>query len=194
MTNRLVVLLTLPWLALGCAAPSDGDLNSDVHRDRDRAAVCARSWKAKGFTFDPNTMTCAQMFEQAQAIRNAAYWKQQGYAFDPNAMTAKEMDRKAEELRKMGVQQYPSASATQTQTTASEVAPVRAAAETKAPIQPQDVETRQMLEKMNIAQVRKRYPQYDDMDDMELAHGIHDRYFRDVPFADFARQFLGDPP
>jgi len=195
MINRLAVLLTLPWLALGCAASST--TGPDVDRDRERAAVCAESWKAKGFTFDPNTMTCAEMFERAQAIRNAAYWRQQGYAFDPNTMTAGQMDRQAAELRKSGVKVYPPAStaqaeAAEAEATAPEAAPApETASQTGAPFQPGDVATRRMLEKMTIVQVRKKYPQYDDMDDVKLTHAIHERYFRDVPFADFARRFLG---
>ncbi len=193
MIDRLAVLLTLPWLILGCAASSDGDL--DVDRDRARAAICAESWKAKGFIFDPNTMTCAQMFERAQAIRNAAHWRQQGYAFDPNTMTAEQMDRQAAELRKSGVKVYPPAptaptEAAEAKATVPETAP-ETATEMVAPVQPVDVATRRMLEKMTITQVRRKYPQYDDMDDVKLTHAIHERYFPDVPFADFARRFLG---
>lgn len=195
MINRLAVLLTLPWLALGCAASSA--TGPDVDRDRERAAVCAASWKAKGFTFDPNTMTCDQMFERAQAIRNAAYWRQQGYAFDPNTMSAGQMDRRAAELRKSGVKVYPPASTAQAEAaeakaTAPETAPApETATKMVAPVQPADVATRRMLEKMTITQVRRKYPQYDDMDDAKLTHAIHERYFRDVPFSDFARRFLG---
>ena len=192
MIDRLAVLLTLPWLILGCAASSDGD--PDVDRDRARAAICAESWKAKGFTFDPNTMTCEQMFERAQAIRNAAHWRQQGYAFDPNTMSAEQMDRRGVELRKSGVNVYPPAPTAPAEGPASapEAAPVpQTAAEMVAPVQPVDIATRRMLEKMTITQVRRKYPQYDDMDDVKLTHAIHERYFPDVPFADFARRFLG---
>jgi len=197
MMSRVVMLLALPWLVLGC---------SDGMRDpRARAAICARSWKVKVFTFDADTMTCAEMFERAQAIRNAAYWRQRGYAFDPNIMTAGQMDRRAAEFRKSGVKVYPPPLTTQPSTTpaeaieaeaiASEAVPVpEAATETPTPARPEDVETRRMLQKMTIVQVRKKYPQYDDMDDMELTHAIHGRYFREVPFADFARRFLGGRP
>ena len=158
MVNRIVILLALSGLIAGCSA--------GMRDPRARAAICARSWKAKGFAFDPNTMTCDEMFERAQAIRNAAYWRQRRYTFDPNAMTARQMDRKAAELRKMKVRVYPQA------------------------VAPQDAPIRRMLEGMAIAQVRERYPQYNDMDDMELARGIHARYFADVPFDDFAQRFL----
>jgi len=116
-------------------------------------------------------MTCDEMFERAQAIRNAAYWQQRRYRFDPNTMTAREMDRRAAELRRMGVRVYPSAQAGEG-------------------VAPQDIATRRMLEGMTIAQVRERYPQYDDMDDVELAFAIHEKYFGDVPFAEFADRFL----
>jgi len=184
--------LALPWLVLGC---------SDGMRDpRARAAICARSWKVKGFTFDADTMTCAEMFERAQAIRNAAYWRQRGYAFDPNIMTAGQMDRRAAEFRKSGVKVYPPPLTMQTETaeaeaTAPEAVPVpEAATETPTPARPEDAEIRRMLQKMTIVQVRKKYPHYNDMDDMELTHAIHGRYFREVPFADFARRFLGGRP
>jgi len=189
---RVVVVLALPWLVLGC---------SDGMRDpRARAAICARSWKVKGFTFDADTMTCAEMFERAQAIRNAAYWRQRGYAFDPNIMTAGQMDRRAAEFRKSGVKVYPPPLTMQTETaeaeaTAPEAVPVpEAATETPTPARPEDAEIRRMLQKMTIVQVRKKYPHYNDMDDMELTHAIHGRYFREVPFADFARRFLGGRP
>ncbi|NLZ05064.1 MAG: hypothetical protein GXY19_07815 [Phycisphaerae bacterium] len=192
MVYRVVVVLALPWLVLGC---------SDGMRDpRARAAICARSWKVKGFTFDADTMTCAEMFERAQAIRNAAYWRQRGYAFDPNIMTAGQMDRRAAEFRKSGVKVYPPPLTMQTETaeaeaTAPEAVPVpEAATETPTPARPEDAEIRRMLQKMTIVQVRKKYPHYNDMDDMELTHAIHGRYFREVPFADFARRFLGGRP
>ncbi len=189
---RVVVVLALPWLVVGCSA--------GMRDPRARAAICARSWKVKGFTFDADTMTCAQMFERAQAIRNAAYWRQRGYAFDPNIMTAGQMDRQAAEFRKSGVKVYPPpltappapAEAEATASGATGVA--EAATETPTPVRPEDVEIRRMLQKMTIVQVRKKYPQYDDMDDMELTHAIHGRYFREVPFADFARRFLGGQP
>lgn len=192
MIYRVVVVLALPWLVVGCSA--------GMRDPRARAAICARSWKVKGFTFDADTMTCAQMFERAQAIRNAAYWRQRGYAFDPNIMTAGQMDRQAAEFRKSGVKVYPPpltappapAEAEATASGATGVA--EAATETPTPVRPEDVEIRRMLQKMTIVQVRKKYPQYDDMDDMELTHAIHGRYFREVPFADFARRFLGGQP
>ncbi|MDI6449494.1 hypothetical protein [Anaerobaca lacustris] len=162
MVTRFVILLTLPWLVLGCSA--------GMRDPRTRAAICARSWKAKGFAFDPSTMTCDEMFERAQAIRNAAYWRQRRYTFDPNTMTAKQMDRKAAELRKMKVRVYPPA------------------------VAPEDVPTRRMLEAMTLAELREQYPQYNDMDDMELARGIHGRYFGDVSFDDFAARFLPTEP
>lgn len=187
MMYRLALLLTLPWLVLGCASSSHSDV--DVDRDRGRAVACAESWKEKGFTFDPDTMTCEQMFERAQAIRNAAYWQQRGYTFDPNVMTAKEMDQKAVALRAMGTHEYPptpAEQASQAQTPASQTA----ALEKKPTIRPEDVEVRRMLQRMNITQVRKRFPHYNDMDDMELARGIHNRYFPDIPFSEFAERFL----
>ena len=187
MMRRLVLLVTLPWLALGCASSSDG--GAHAARDRNRAVACAESWQARGFTFDPNTMTCEQMYERVQAIRNAAYWQQQGYTFDPNAMTAKEMDQKAVALCAMGTHEYPPMSAEQAAKAQTPPSQTAAMKETRT-VRPQDLEVRRMLERMNIAQVRRRFPQYNDMDDMELAQGIHNRYFPDVPFSEFAERFF----
>lgn len=177
MAKHLVLLLALLGLAAGCATSSSKSASGE------RAAICAESWKAKGFTFDPNTMTCDEMFERAQAIRKAAYWRQRGYTFDPNTMTVKQMNQRAADLRAMGVHQYPPASVSQGDET-NEVA-------TEPAVRPEDTRTRRMLQKMTIFEVRAKYPMYNDMDDMELTQGIHDRYFADMPFQDFARQFLG---
>jgi hypothetical protein len=128
MVNRLVVLLSVPWLILGCAAPS--------HNLSDSSEPVA------------------------------------GAGEDSAVVEAQE------------------ASAT-----TPETVPVPAAALEEGPaVRPEDAGTRRQLEKMTIRQVRARYPQYNDMDDMELARGIHGRYFRDVPFADFTRKFLGYQP
>lgn len=40
-------------------------------------------------------------------------------------------------------------------------------------------------EKMTMDQVRERFPEYDDMDDMTLANAIHGRFYSDIPLADF---------
>ncbi len=178
MTKRLVVLLVLLGLAAGCGSSSR---KSDL---RERAEICARSWEAKGFTFDPNTMTCEEMYERAQAIRKAAYWKERGYTFDPNTMTVKEMDRRASDLRTMGVREYPPASGAARGDEAGGTS-------SQPAVRPADLRTRRMLQKMTIFEVRAKYPMYNDMDDMELTRGIHDRYFADMPFQDFARRFLG---
>ncbi len=187
MMYRLLLLLSLPWLTVGCASSSHRDV--DAGRDRERAVACAERWQARGFVFDPNTMTCEQMFERVQAIRNAAYWKQQGYIFDPNTMSAKEMDQKAVALRAMGTHEYPPTEAERAAKPQTP-APRTATLEEKPAIRAQDAEVRRMLQRMNITQVRKRFPHYNDMGDMELARGIHNRYFPDIPFSEFAERFL----
>lgn len=46
---------------------------------------------------------------------------------------------------------------------------------------------------MNIAEVRRRFPQYDDMSDQELADALHQRFYSDMPRADFLRDIgMGD--
>jgi hypothetical protein len=37
-----------------------------------------------------------------------------------------------------------------------------------------------------IQEIRQKYPQYKDMSDEQLAHGLHDKYYADMPFDDFA--------
>lgn len=40
-------------------------------------------------------------------------------------------------------------------------------------------------QKMTMDQVRERFPEYDDMDDMTLANAIHGRFYSDVPLGEF---------
>lgn len=40
---------------------------------------------------------------------------------------------------------------------------------------------------MNIAEVRQQFPQYADLSDGELARGLHEKYYADVPIADFLK-------
>ena len=48
-------------------------------------------------------------------------------------------------------------------------------------------------EKMTMDQVRERFPEYDDMDDMTLANAIHGRFYSDIPLADFYAQVGFNP-
>ena len=141
---------------------------------------CARAWKAKGFDFDPNTMTCDQMYAQAQALRNAAYWERRGYVFNAETMTAKEMDRQAVELRRRGIRWYRDPSLP-----GGDVAP-------KSQERGRSVrDVRKLwLEKATLKQVRAKYPQYDDLDDVMLARRIHATYFSETPYEEFAQRFL----
>ena len=38
---------------------------------------------------------------------------------------------------------------------------------------------------MNIQELRKKYPQYDDLSDQDLAAGFHKKFYSDLPFEDF---------
>lgn len=40
-------------------------------------------------------------------------------------------------------------------------------------------------EKMTMDQVRERFPEYDDMDDMSLANALHGKFYSDIPIAEF---------
>jgi hypothetical protein len=37
-----------------------------------------------------------------------------------------------------------------------------------------------------IQEIRQQFPQYSDLSDEDLAHGLHDKYYSDMPFEDFA--------
>jgi hypothetical protein len=41
---------------------------------------------------------------------------------------------------------------------------------------------------MNLLQFRKKYPQYDDMTDEQIAKGLHRRYYSDLDFGDFSKR------
>lgn len=40
----------------------------------------------------------------------------------------------------------------------------------------------------NIADIRKQYPQYADLSDLEIAKGFHTKFYSDIPFDDFSKQ------
>lgn len=41
---------------------------------------------------------------------------------------------------------------------------------------------------MNIAEIRQKYPQYDDLSDEALAKGLHDRFYSDMDFGEFSQK------
>jgi len=215
--QRLFVLLVLPCLLAGCAT-----FSSEVGGSQSTAQRCAKGWKAKGFEFDPGTMTCEEMYTRAQALRNAAYWQKRGYLFDPNTMTAEEMDARVFKLRQKGIRRYRDPNLAEGRSTASRQAaaapapdgateqsrganstPVARPASSKKGTAPQVAagggneirsgrdRMREWLLDVTITQVRRKYPQYDDLDDLELARRIHTTYFYEMPFAAFAQHFLG---
>ncbi len=53
---------------------------------------------------------------------------------------------------------------------------------------------RRWLQTATIVDVRTGYPQYDDLDDIELALRIHAAYFRETDFDEFAARFLRRQP
>lgn len=92
MKRTLALLLSALWLG-GCTA-----LNGQSGGARSDAARCAQNWRHQGFDFDPNSMTCSEMWVRAAAIRRAAYWEEKGYTLDPNSMTWQQMDQKVHEV------------------------------------------------------------------------------------------------
>lgn len=39
---------------------------------------------------------------------------------------------------------------------------------------------------MNISEIRKKYPQYKDMTDTQIAQGFHQKFYSDIPYEEFA--------
>lgn len=91
--KRVAVLSILLFVLAGCNSASDylGDAKLE-------ATQCAKNWKAQGYNFDPNCITCSQMFKKVAAIRRAEYWKERGYHRDPNLMTREEIDQKVKDI------------------------------------------------------------------------------------------------
>ena len=44
---------------------------------------------------------------------------------------------------------------------------------------------------MNIQEFRKKYPQYQDMSDQDLANGLYKKYYSDMDRMEFDKRFLG---
>ena len=91
--KRLGVLSLFIFVVVGCGS------SPDYLTGKKRSAIkCAENWKAKGYSFDPNSMTCSQMSGRVQAIRRAEFWAEKGYVFDSNSMTTDEMDLKVKDI------------------------------------------------------------------------------------------------
>lgn len=41
---------------------------------------------------------------------------------------------------------------------------------------------------MNIKEIREKYPQYGNISDKELAERLHQKYYKDMDFADFSQR------
>lgn len=89
----LINFACIVFILEGCA----GTQNKRLDQQKE-SAICAANWKHYGYNFDPNVLTCLQMYEKVRAIRQAQKWKQKGYNFDPNSMTADEMEVKAKDI------------------------------------------------------------------------------------------------
>lgn len=70
---------------------------SDPKQD---AIRCAKNWKARGYTFDPNCMSCFEMYLKFQAIQRSKYWLEKGYHFDPNSMSDTQMNEKFKDIER----------------------------------------------------------------------------------------------
>ena len=92
MRRALVALILTPFL-VGCSTP----IRQSGHNASD-AIRCAQNWRRQGFDFDPNSMSCSDMWERVQAIRRAAYWREIGYIVDPNSRTWEQVDQKVQDI------------------------------------------------------------------------------------------------
>jgi len=54
---------------------------------------------------------------------------------------------------------------------------------------PKELKFRRELEEISIDEFRKKYPQYNNMTDLQITRAIHKKYFTDVSFNEFARNF-----
>jgi hypothetical protein len=91
--KRTFILLSLATFLAGCTM-TPGQF-SPTTPDTVR---CAENWSRQGFHFDPNSMTCSQMWEKAQVVRRTAYWNEKGYKVDPNLMTWQQVDQKVSDI------------------------------------------------------------------------------------------------
>lgn len=91
--RKLALLILLASAVVGCSSG-----HSYLNDPKREVAKCAENWRSQGHNFDPNRMTCWEMFQTVSAIRRAAYWQERGYSFDPNSMTWEEMDRKVRDV------------------------------------------------------------------------------------------------
>jgi len=91
--KNLAILSVLVCVVAGCTS------NQGYLGDQGQKAIkCAENWEGQGYNFDPNSMTCWQMFQKVTAIRRAEYWKEKGYNLDPNTMTSEEMDEQTKHI------------------------------------------------------------------------------------------------
>lgn len=60
----------------------------------------ARYWNARGYNFDPASMTAYSMDQKVRDIERASYWRQRGFDFDPSFMSAYSMDQKVRDIER----------------------------------------------------------------------------------------------
>jgi hypothetical protein len=91
---KKTALLPLLILCLaGCSTPT-----GQPSRVTPDAVRCDQNWKRQGFDFDPNCMTCSQMWDSVQARRRAAYWRTKGYVVDANSLAWQQIDQKVRDF------------------------------------------------------------------------------------------------
>ncbi len=90
--KKSLILLLLVLLLGGCKFTGEC---SDGAND---SASCAQDRARQGYEFDPNCMSCSQMWSTVQAVRRAAYWSEKGYVVDPNSLTWQQVAEKVADI------------------------------------------------------------------------------------------------
>ncbi len=88
-----MIMSVLVFVIAGCSNNS-----KNIPIEKQRAIDCANNWQKQGYDFDPNTMTCYQMYERALAIRTAKHWNEKGYVFDFDSMTMSQINQKVKDI------------------------------------------------------------------------------------------------
>lgn len=91
--RKVVIVSILVCAITGCVGNPYCPSNQRL-----KAIKCAANWNASGYNFDPNSMTCLQMYERVEAIQRAEFWAEKGYVFDPNSMAWSQMDLKVKDI------------------------------------------------------------------------------------------------
>jgi len=66
--------------------------------EKKKNEIRAKYWSARGYNFNPDSMTAFMMDQKVKDIERAKYWQQKGHNFNPDTMTAFMMDQKVKDI------------------------------------------------------------------------------------------------